>query len=88
MNHTLYQYYVIDRVHRDLRVACDEDLGKQYQSLGLSPVERMTRRFEKLSAMETPRIHPLEKIVLTRTVKNLPDVLTEDEVKMHNLSKG
>ena len=79
MNQELYQYYIIDRIHRDLRVACEEDMGAQYQAQGLEPVERMTRRFEKLSAMETPRIHPLEKIVLTRTVKNLPDVLTEAE---------
>ena len=79
MNKTLYQYYVIDRTHRDLRVACEEELGKQYQALGLSPEERMTRRFEALCGMETPRIHPLEQIVLTRSVKNLPDILTEEE---------
>ena len=79
MNSTLYQYFVIDRTHRDLRVECKENLGEQYKSLGLSPEERMTRRFELLTDMETPRIHPLEQIVLTRSVKNLPDVLTEDE---------
>ena len=79
MNTTLYQYYVIDRTHRDLRETCEEDLGKQYKALGLSPEERMTRRFELLCGMETPRIHPLEQIVLTRSVKNLPDVLTEEE---------
>ena len=79
MKKLLYRYYVIDRTHRDLRVACEENLGEQYKSMGLSPEERMVRRFEKLCAMETPRIHPLEQIVLTRSVKNLPDVLTEDE---------
>ena len=79
MNNTLYRYYVIDRTHRELRVACEENLGEQYKSLGLSPEERMTRRFEYLTSLETPRIHPLEQIVLTRSVKNLPDVLTEDE---------
>ena len=79
MDFQLYEYYVIDRTHRDLRVECKENLGEQYEALGLSPEERMTRRFELLSGMETPRIHPLEQIVLTRSVKNLPDVLTEDE---------
>ena len=79
MIETLYNYYVISRTHRDLRVACEENLGEQYKSMGLSPEERMTRRFELLSSMETPRIHPLEQIVLTRSVANLPDVLTEDE---------
>ena len=79
MNCVLYDYFVITRAHRDLRVACEENLGEQYKSMGLSPEERMTRRFELLSSMETPRIHPLEQIVLTRSIKNLPDVLTEDE---------
>ena len=79
MIETLYNYYVISHTHRDLRVTCEENLSEQYKSMGLSPEERMTRRFELLSSMETPRIHPLEQIVLTRSVKNLPDVLTEDE---------
>ena len=74
MIETLYNYYVISRTHRDLRVACEENLGEQYKSLGLPCEERMTRRFELLSSMETPRIHPLEQIVLTRSVANLPDM--------------
>lgn len=44
MNNALYRYYVIDRTHRDLRVACEENLGEQYKSLGLPCEERMTRR--------------------------------------------
>ena len=79
MEKSLYQYFVIDRTHRELRVTCEENLGEQYKSLELSPEERMVRRFEKLCAIETPRIHPLEQIVLTRSVSNLPDVLTEEE---------
>ena len=78
MIETLYNYYAISRTHRDLRVACEENLGEQYKSLGLSCEERMTRRFEYLTSLETPRIHPLEQIILTRSVKNLSDVLTED----------
>ena len=34
----------------------------------------MTRRFEYLSSLEVPHIHNGEKIVLMRTVANLPDV--------------
>ena len=79
MYRELYHYYIIDSAHRNLRVACEENLGEKYKSLGLSPEERMTRRFEHLTSLETPRIHPLERIVLTRSVANLPDVLTEDE---------
>ena len=39
----------------------------------------MTRRFEYLSSLEIPHIHKDEKIVLMRTVANLPDVYTEAE---------
>lgn len=79
MNQNLYQYYVIDRTHRTLRKKCDRNLGREYAALGLSPEERMVRRFETLSAMEEVHIHPDEQIVLMRTVENLPDVLTEEE---------
>ena len=47
--------------------------------MGLTPEERMVRRFELLSSLEVPHIHPEEQIVLMRTVENLPDVLTEVE---------
>ena len=47
--------------------------------MGLTPEERMVRRFELLSSLEVPHIHPEEQIVLMRTVENLPDVLTEAE---------
>ena len=79
MNNELYRYYVIDRTHRDLRIKVDEDLGAAYAAEGLCGEERMTRRFEYLSSLECPRIHPLEKIVFSRTVANLPDVYTKDE---------
>ena len=79
MNRILYDYFVIDRSHRGLRKPCELNLGEEYASLGLSAEERMVRRFETLSAMETPHIHPMEQIVLMRTVANLPDVFTETE---------
>ena len=46
MKQTVYNYFVINRTHRDLRVACEENLGAEYKSIGLCPEERMTRRFE------------------------------------------
>lgn len=79
MNQTLYNYYVIERQHRALRLTVGEDLGQSYSALGLSGEERMTRRFEYLIAKEQPRIHPEEAIVLVRTVANLPDVYTSTE---------
>ena len=81
MNQELYQYYVIDRVHRGLRTDWKEDLAGEYAALGLSPEERMVRRFETACQKETPVIHPLEQIALRRTLRKLPDVLTEEEWK-------
>ena len=79
MNDELYRYYVIDRVHRGLREAWQEDLAARYAAEGLAPEERMVRRFEEACRRQTPAMHPLEKIVLRRTVGRLPDVLTEAE---------
>ena len=79
MNKDLYDYYVIDRTHRILRESCEMALCDEYAVQGLLGMERMTRRFEYLTSLEVPHIHPDEKIVLMRTVANLPDVYTEDE---------
>lgn len=79
MKASLYQYYVLDRAHRALRTEWTEDLSAAYSAAGLSPEERMVRRFEAACAREVPHIHPDEQIVLMRTTKNLPDVLTAEE---------
>ena len=55
------------------------DLPKEYAALGLSPQERMTRRFETLCALEQPVILPGEQISFLRTVKVVPDVFTPRE---------
>ena len=47
----------------------------------MSPIERMTYRFEEMCKAETPVILDGEKIVFIRTVKNIPDIFSEDEWK-------
>ena len=79
MNNRLYQYYVIDKKHRELRVQQAQPVADEYSRQGLSSSERMTARFEYVSSLEGPHIHPEEKIVLMRTVPTLPDVYTEEE---------
>lgn len=79
MNKNVYNYYVIDRAHRDLRTVYDFNLSEEYAALALSPTERMVRRFELLSSLEIPRIQPEEQIVFTRSGANIPDVFTEAE---------
>ena len=79
MNQRLYDYIVKDKAHHALRSTLDMDLAAEYAAKRLPYRERMTRRFELLCAEETPVLLPEERIVFTRTVRNLPDVLTEDE---------
>ena len=75
----LYDYFIIDRTHRPLRVPCEIDFASEYAALGLSHEERMCRRFETLMAMEKPHILPDEQIVLTRTTSTFGYVLTKEE---------
>ena len=75
----LYDYFVIDRTHRALRTPCGIDFKTEYSLAGLDAAERMCRRFERVTAMEIPRILPDEQIVLTRSVSEVGDIFTEEE---------
>ena len=77
----LYDYFIIDRTHRALRVPCEVDFAALFSKEDLSDEERMCRRFEAVMAMETPRILPDEKIVLTRSVSDIGHILTDEEEK-------
>ena len=79
MNQQLYDYYVINRVHRPLRRRWEINLAEEYAAAGMTPEERMVDRFCRLCAMEEPRIQPFEQIAMVRTVANLPDCFTEAE---------
>ena len=79
MNRELYDYYIIDRTHRAQRQRWEIDLAEEYRAKGMTPEQRMTDRFCRLCAMEQPRMLPFEKIVMVRTVANLPDCFTQEE---------
>ncbi len=72
---------IINKEHHIYRHKVDWDLGKEYSEKGLSPIERMADRFERMVKEEKAVILPDEKIVFLRTVANLPDCFTEDEWK-------
>jgi len=78
LNQRLYQTIVVERAHRANRRQV-ADVAEQYASLGLSPIERMTRRFEWLCGEEIPTFLPGEKICFLRTIKSIPDAFTEAE---------
>lgn len=56
-----------------------ENLAKIYLDFDIPPVERMTRRFELLSSLETPVFLPNERICFMRTFTNIPDCFTKQE---------
>lgn len=80
MNQELYQY-ILNKQHHVFRKDFPEysNLAETYENLGLCPKERMTRRFELLTSLETPVLLPHEKICFLRTVKTIPDCFTQKE---------
>lgn len=73
--------FVANKEHHQFRKDYPEynNLSVKFLEEKLSPIERMTRRFELLSGLEEPVLLPNEKIAFIRTVKNIPDCFTENE---------
>ncbi|MCQ2455889.1 MAG: pyruvate formate lyase family protein, partial [Clostridia bacterium] len=77
MNRKLYDFIINKEHHKFRREVAP--VAESYAAEGLSPVERMTRRFEYLCSLETPVILEGEQIVFIRTTANIPDCFTEAE---------
>ena len=72
--------YIKSKKHRENRKTLPDDFfSAEFSRLGLDPAERMTRRFEYMTAHETPVIMPGELITFSKTIANLPDCFTEEE---------
>lgn len=80
MNRELYDF-IINKKHHTFRrdFPEHEHLAECYAAEGLVAKERMTRRFELLSALEEPVLLEGEKICFLRTVKKIPDCFTQSE---------
>ena len=61
--------YILEKRHHEFRMDYTENLAEEYSAKGLSPIERMTDRFERLSRAQVPHILPDEKIVFVRTTR-------------------
>jgi len=73
MNKMLYDFILTKQHHqyrKEIKISFDKSL---------SPIERMTYRFETLSKAETPVLLDGEKICFLRTIKNIPDIFSEEE---------
>ena len=71
--------YIIDKNHHEFRRDCGIDFASDFCEKNISPIERMTVRFETLCKMETPVILPHEQICFIRTIKDIPECFTESE---------
>ncbi|MBQ4137593.1 MAG: pyruvate formate-lyase, partial [Clostridia bacterium] len=78
MSKALFEY-IVNKKHHQFRVDNTCDLASEYKARGLSPIERMADRFERLMHLQTPHILPEEKITFMRTTTCIPDCFTEDE---------
>ena len=78
MDKKLYDFFV-NKCHKKYRHPIDLDLKSEYSKKGLSPIERMSDRFEKMCKAQTPHIFENEQIVFMRTTENLPEIFTEEE---------
>ncbi len=79
MKKSLYNYIVIEKGHHSFRKELNWDLASEYSAEGLSPIERMTDRFERVAAAETAVILTDEKICFLRTVSNSSSIFTDSE---------
>lgn len=79
----LKQYIIIDKLHHALRrdslsLGLNE-LAEDFRAMGMSPQERSGKTIVASLKAEVPVILPNEKIVFTRTLKDVPEYFTTSE---------
>ena len=84
----LKQYIVVEKRHHALRRSGDSlglnELAEDFRSAGMSAQERAGKTIVATLNAEIPVILPNEKIVFTRTLKDIPEYFTQaewDEIK-------
>ena len=71
--------YIVSKKHHQYRRECELSFAEDFARRGLSPIERVTERFEKMLEAETPVILKDEKICYMRTFTTIPEIFTEAE---------
>lgn len=72
--------YILDGKHRNCRRTVDWHLAEDFAAAGFTPLERSVRALEHVLAAECPAFIPESRIVFMRTVANLPDLYTAEEM--------
>ena len=79
----LKQYIVVEKRHHALRRSGDSlglnELAEDFRSAGMSAQERAGKTIVATLNAEIPVILPNEKIVFTRTLKDIPEYFTQAE---------
>lgn len=78
-NYEQLKQYILSKKHRQLRQDDLPSLAEEYSKLGLSPEQRMSKRFELLCEKEQPIVFENERIAFIRTIKKLPEIFTKSE---------
>ncbi len=73
--------FILNKEHHAFRHSVNWSLAEEYAAKGLSPIERMADRFDRLCNEEKAVILEDEQIVFLRTVSNLPAIFTDAEWK-------
>ena len=76
-----YYDYILSGAHKAYRTPVTDDLAAAYAAEGVSPIERITRRFVLLCDRQVPHILPGQQIVFMRTTANAPALFTDAEWK-------
>lgn len=67
--------------HRAFRREVDWKLAEQFEKQNLPPLRRVSEALAEVLRAETPVFLPEERIAFTRTVRALPELYTEEEVR-------
>lgn len=73
--------YVRAKKHHSFRRDVDFEPAENFEAEKIPDIKRVTKRLIQVLKSETPVILPGERIVFTRTVKELPPVFTQQEWK-------
>lgn len=75
--------YIFDKHHHALRRTAEEaglvGFAEEMKAAGMSYQMRAAIRLKRMLEAETPVILPDERIVVTRTIKDIPSIYTEEE---------
>lgn len=77
-NKNLYEQ-VLSKAHHSFRKPFDKSIASDFTNREILPVTRMAMRLSDLFKQETPHILDNQRIVLIRTVTDVPSIFEDDE---------